>query len=61
MELSQGIDTSGSFRLPEDDFHEGDLPRLHLQSLPSGRVRLLFGGSPDRGEEADLFDGVEPG
>ena len=49
-----------SLRLLDDDFHEGDFPRPHLQTFSSGRVCFLLSRSLDHREESDLFDGVEP-
>ena len=49
-----------SLRLLDDHFHEGDLPRLHLQSFSPGRVRFLLSRSLDGRQESDLFDCVEP-
>ena len=49
-----------SLWLLEDYFHERDLPRPHLQSFSSGRVRFLLSRALDRREESDLFDCVEP-
>jgi hypothetical protein len=49
-----------SLRLLDDDFHERDFPRPHLQSFSPGRVRFLLSRSLDHREESDLFDCVEP-